>query len=215
MHRPASHGWQFSSCVQGCCRRWRAERRQAGRMFIVQHLAPSPFTIPPLVYAAGLLQVLACVKAAGEGAPRVHVYGFNWSGKHWLTHQVWPQDWFEEPSPSDAQLPSRHCWLLSKLSKPECRWARRLCVVGTWLDLAGTAPRVEIFSSLRNVPPCRWAPRRLLCGIWLNPSAWSSMRQRAAACARARRRATQRASRYRKPATARSAGNGAQHSANS
>lgn len=32
--------------------------------------------------------MLACVKAAGKAAPRVHVYGFNWSGKHWMTHQV-------------------------------------------------------------------------------------------------------------------------------
>lgn len=97
------------------------------------------------VHAAGLLQVLACVKAAGKGAPRVHVYGFNWSGKHWLTHQVCPRDWFEERSPSDAQLLNRHCWLWLKLSKPECRWARRLC--GTWLNLAGTAPRVGILPS--------------------------------------------------------------------
>lgn len=37
---------------------------------------------------AGLLQVLACVKAAGKAAPHVDVYGFNWSGKHWMTHQV-------------------------------------------------------------------------------------------------------------------------------
>ena len=38
--------------------------------------------------AAGLLQVLACVQAARKAAPRVHVHGFNWSGKHWMTHQV-------------------------------------------------------------------------------------------------------------------------------
>jgi hypothetical protein len=38
--------------------------------------------------AAGLLQVLACAQAARKAAPRVHVHGFNWSGKHWMTHQV-------------------------------------------------------------------------------------------------------------------------------
>ncbi len=43
------------------------------------------------------MQVLACVSAAKakkgktDGdvkGPAVHVYGFNWSGKHWVTHQV-------------------------------------------------------------------------------------------------------------------------------
>jgi hypothetical protein len=43
--------------------------------------------------------VLACVQAARKAAPRVHVHGFNWSGKHWITHQVstCTQPWHVRP----------------------------------------------------------------------------------------------------------------------
>ena len=47
------------------------------------------------LFSAGLLQVLACLKAAraaGRALPAVHVYGFNWSSKHWMSHLV---SWLE------------------------------------------------------------------------------------------------------------------------
>ena len=40
--------------------------------------------------------MLACVQAARKAAPHVHVHGFNWSGKHWMTHQVTICDPWEE-----------------------------------------------------------------------------------------------------------------------
>ena len=53
----------------------------AGETFIVASL---PVICVPGPLSAGLLRVLGCV----GNATAVHLFGFNWSAKHYFTHQM-------------------------------------------------------------------------------------------------------------------------------